>query len=282
MGKGKPARAGKEYGGLGKKQKAAKALLGSFDMIGDIAIVEIPRGKEKEAKETAKSIMDMHPHIKTVFEKRSNRFGEFRLRELKPIIGRERVTEHHESGCCFRLDVTRVYFSPREGTERERIAAQVKPGETVLVMFAGIGPFAIAIGKKQPRVRKVYAVEINPDAVKYMEENVRLNRLKYVVEPVCGDVRKVCRKFYGKCSRVVMPLPHEGRKFLGTAIRCLKPKGIVHFYYIGPVENMFKMAQDIIKMECGKLGRKFRILGQKRVLPYGPGMYKVCIDFRVG
>ncbi len=264
-----------------KPGKPAKALISSYDVIGDIAIVDIPKGKEMGAKEIAQSIMDMHPHIKTVLEKKSNRFGEFRLRELKPIIGKEKVTEHHESGCRFRLDVTKAYFSPREGTERERIAEQVKPRETVLVMFAGIGPFAIVIGKKQPKVRKIYAVEINQDAVRYMKENIRLNRLTYVVEPVPGDAKDVCRKLYGKCNRVIMPLPHEGRKFLETAIKCLKPKGIVHFYYIGPEESMFKMAQDIIKMECGKLGRKFRILKQKKVLPYGPRMYKICVDFRV-
>jgi tRNA (guanine37-N1)-methyltransferase len=264
------------------KPKIPKALISSYDVIGDIAIVDIPKGKEEEAKEIAESIIKVHPHIKTVLEKKSDRFGRFRLRELKPIIGRERATEHHESSCRFRLDVTKAYFSPREGTERERIAAQVKAGETVLVMFAGVGPFAIIIGKRQPRVRKVFAVEINPDAVKYMKENIRLNGLTYVVEPICGDAKNVCRKLYRKCSRVIMPLPHEGSKFLETAIKCLKPKGIIHFYYIGPKNDMFTVGKDIIRMECKKLGRKFRILKQKRVLPYRPGMYKVCIDFQVG
>lgn len=262
------------------KHTKSELSIGGFDIIGDIAIIEIPEGL-KDKEKIAEALVRRHSHIKTVMEKKSDRFGEFRLRELKPIIGKETITEHHESGCRFRLDVTKAYFSPREGTERERIAAQVKPGETVLIMFAGIGPFAIVIGKKQPKVRKVYAVEINPDAVKYMEKNVELNRLKYVVEPMLGDAKKRCKKLYGKCNRVVMPLPHEGRKFLETAINCLKPKGIVHFYYIGHKDSMFKMAHDVIKMECGKLGRKFRILKQKKVLPYGPKMYKVCIDFRV-
>ena len=44
---------------------------------------------------------------------------------------------------------------------------------------------------------------------------------------------------------------------------------------------MFKMATDIIKMECQKLGRKCRIIRQQKVLPYGPRMFKVCIDFEV-
>ena len=52
--------------------------------------VVIPKVKEsaKEAKKIAESIARTHPHIKTVFEKKSDRFGEFRLRELKPVIGK--------------------------------------------------------------------------------------------------------------------------------------------------------------------------------------------------
>ncbi|RLC36691.1 hypothetical protein DRH29_04025 [candidate division Kazan bacterium] len=258
-----------------------KVLVSSYDVIGDIAIVEVPEGMEGKKKEIAMSIMDAQKHIKTVMEKKSNRHGEFRLRDMEPIMGTETVTDHKENDCVFRLDVTEAYFSPREGTERVRVANQVKPGETVLVMFAGVGPFSVVIGKKQPRVRKVYSVEINPDAVKWMEENIRLNRLKYVVEPMLGDAREECKKLYGKCDRVVMPLPKEGRNFLETAIRCLKPKGIVHFYYVGPEENMFKIGNDVIRMECKKLGRKCRILKQQKVLPYGPRMFKVCIDFEV-
>lgn len=264
-----------------KKEENPKSLISSFDIIGDIAIVDIPEGREAEAEAIARSIVDVHPHVKTVMEKKSDRYGEYRLREMRPIIGTDTVTEHKESGCVFRLDVTKAYFSPREATERERIASQVRPGETVLVMFAGIGPFAIAIGKKQPKVKKVYAVEINPDAVRYMEENVRLNRLSYVVEPMLGDARKECGKLFGRCDRVVMPLPKEGKMFLDIAIRCLKPGGTIHFYYVGPQENMFGMGMDVVKTECSKLGRKCRITGQRKVLPYGPRMYKVCIEFEV-
>jgi tRNA (guanine37-N1)-methyltransferase len=78
-----------------------------------------------------------------------------------------------------------------------------------------------------------------------------------------------------------MPLPREGREFLGTAIRCLKPKGVIHFYYVGHEDSMFEMGRDIIRMECRKLGKRCRVLKQRKVLPYGPRMYKVCIDFEV-
>ena len=264
-----------------QKNERPKALISSYDLIGDIAIMEIPENREKEAKKIAKSIMLTHPRVKTVMQKLGEREGEYRLRELKLVIGKETFTEHRESGCIFPLDVTETYFSPREGTERERIASLIKPNETFLVMFAGIGPFAIVACKKQPNMKKVYAVEINPEAVKWMKEGIRKNKLQGMIEPILGDAKTECIKLYGKCSRIVMPLPHEGREFLSTAIQCTKRGGIIHFYYIGHQDDMFSLAMGLIKMECDKLGRKCKILNKHKVLPYGPRIYKICIDFEV-
>ncbi len=55
-------------------------------------------------------------------------------------------------------------------------------------MFAGVGPYSILLAKK---AELVFACDINPPwAVRYLEENVRLNRTNNVV-PILGDVRKV-------------------------------------------------------------------------------------------
>jgi len=254
----------------------------SFDILGDIAIIEIPDELKKKEKEIARALVKVNPHIKTVMKKLGERSGEYRLRKLEPVLGRKTETEVKEHGCVFRLDVMKAYFSPRESTERQRVAEAVKPGETVLVMFSGIAPFAITIAKKQPKVGRVYAVEINPDAHKWAIENVRINKVGGRVFPLCGDARRACTKFYGKCDRVIMPLPKEGHRFLPIAIKCLKPgMGTIHFYYVGMKDSMFRTATDVVKMECRKLGRKCRITGQKAILPYSPGSYKVCIEFSV-
>jgi tRNA (guanine37-N1)-methyltransferase len=197
------------------------------------------------------------------------------------VLGRGTETEVKEHGCVFRLDVRKTYFSPRESTERQRIAERVRPGETIMVMFSGVAPFAITIAKRQPKVGKVYAVEINPEAHESALENVRINKVGDKVVPICGDVRKECVKLYGKCNRVIMPLPKEGHKFLPTAIKCLKKGGTIHFYYVGMKDNLFQIAIDVVKTECKKLGKKARITGQRKVLPYGPGSFKVCIEFKV-
>ena len=253
----------------------------AFDIIGDIAIVDLIEDKKLE-KKTVESLRETHPNVRTVLMKTGGREGEFRTRSMKKLWGDGTETLNLEHGLKFRLDVETCYFSPRELTERQRIAADVSPKETVMVMFAGVAPFGIAIAKKQPKVAKVYSVESNPYCHKYAEENVKLNACKYVVEPILGDVKDVCKPYFGKCDRVIMPLPREGYKFLPVAIACLKKKGgVIHFYYVSGASNMFGEAVEVAKSQCGRMGRKCRILGQHKVLPFGPGKFKVCIDFEV-
>ena len=252
----------------------------AFDIVGDIAILELEEGKDR--KKAAEDIRELYPHLKTVLNKSSEREGEFRTRSLEKLWGDGTETIHIENAMKFKLDVATCYFSPRELSERQRIASEVSPNETVMVMFAGVGPFSIAIAKRQPKVRKVFSVESNPNAVKFMEENVRLNACKYVVEPVLGDAAEACKPFFGRCDRIVMPLPREGYKFLPIAVYCLKPRGgIIHFYYVGRAEDMFGEASRIAKEQCKRLDKKCKILAQHKVLPFGPGKYKVCIDLEV-
>jgi len=54
-------------------------------------------------------------------------------------------------------------------TERIRIADQVKNGDKVVDMFAGIGPFSILIAKRFSEA-EVIAVDKNPVAIKYLRK----------------------------------------------------------------------------------------------------------------
>jgi len=264
--------------------KIPKGKLGflrtGFDIVGDIAIIEIPRELESKKLVIAKALAKTQPHIRAVARKLSEREGKFRLRELELLVGKGTETVHKECGCSYKLDVAKAYFSPREATERQRISGQVKPRETVMVFFAGVGPFAIIIAKKS-KPSKVYAIELNPDAVRYMKENVRINGVQEKVEPILGDVKTLARRYYGKCDRVVMPLPKEGYRFLGEAFSCLKPKGgVIHFYSYAHEDDLYSEAEGIVKKAAQKSGRKIKILGKRKVLPYGPRVFKICLDIK--
>jgi len=257
----------------------------SFDIIGSrdkaVAIIEIPDEFENNEKEIAEEIMRRHKNVKSVLKKVSERKGVFRTREYELLFG-DKDTEviHKESGCKFKLDPMKVYFSVREGTERLIIAKQVKPRETIMLMFAGVGPYGIIISKKQPSV-KIISIEINPVAYEYMKENIRSNKVNDRMIPVLGDVREKAKDWYGKCDRIIMPLPHESINFLTTAYRCLKDEGgLIHLYLIEKEEFIEEKVKSIIDniVKKTKRGIDFKI---RKVLPYSPRANKYCVDIKL-
>ncbi|MEM3555222.1 MAG: class I SAM-dependent methyltransferase family protein [Candidatus Micrarchaeia archaeon] len=259
-----------------------KQVVKSFDIIGDIAIIEIPKNLERKEKVIANSLMEVHRNVKSVFKKASPMLGVFRIRKLKPIAGERRtVTEYHENNCRFRLDVSKVYFTPRLSFERKRIAEQVKPGENILAMFAGVGPFPIVIAKTQPRV-KICAVELNPVAFKYLEENIRLNRMQEIITPILADVREVVpKKFIEWADRVLMPLPKGAEEFLEEAFLAAKKNCIVHFYKFAPEKNPFEEAEKQIEINALMCGREAEVVGRRVVRPFAPGVVQVVVDFKI-
>ncbi len=257
----------------------ASELVTSFDVVGDIAIIQIPEGLEDKAGDIGEALMRVHPNVKVVCWKLGARGGIFRLAPLKVISGENRFTTvYTENGVKMKVDVSKAYFSPRLATERKRIADLVKDGETVAVFFAGVGPFALIIAKMKRA--KVYAVELNPYAYSLMEDNVKMNRLAGEVIPIHGDVKEVYNQV-PRCDRVVMPLPKGGENFLEIAFKTVKEGGFVHFYQFAPEERLYDGAIHLISEITRKLGKRVKIIGKKVVRSHKPRVYQVVIDFQV-
>jgi tRNA (guanine37-N1)-methyltransferase len=246
-----------------------------FDIIGSkeraVAIIE----PTKQKKKIVAAIMQKHKNVKSILMKASARRGVYRLRKLQLIAG-SRNTEvvHTESGCRFLLDPRKVYFSPREGTERLRIAEKINEGELVAVFFAGVGPFAIVLSRKS-RAREVVGIEKNPIAVKYFKKNIELNKLNNVIA-VKSDVKNISKKFPKSFDRILMPLPESAIEYLNEAAKCLKPNGIVHLYFFSKEDEI-----NTTKKKIKSMVKKANFLGLQRVLPYGPGIYKYRIDIQI-
>ncbi len=251
-------------------------LLSSFDIIGDIAIIELPEELVPHGRAIGEAILKVHRHIKAVFAKGSAVSGEYRVRELMHLAGERRTeTIHRENGIRLKLDVARVYFSPRLATERMRVFEMAERGEVVFDMFAGVGPYSILLAKKAD---VVFACDINPWAVKYLEENRRLNRRENVI-PILGDVRKISGRL--KADRVIMNLPKFAREFLREAIASTRRGGVVHYYGFSHESDLFGMHEKAILKAAGELGREVKILGRRKVRPYAPRQFNIAVDFRV-
>jgi len=254
-----------------------KELKTSFDQIGDIAIIEVSDELASHEKEIAEALMKVNKNITTVCKKLGEREGELRLRDVKIIAGKTSETIHKEHGLRFKLDVKKDYFSPRESTERQRVLGIAKHNETIIVLFSGVGPFSITLAKK---VKHVYEIELNKHACDMSIENQKLNKVSNITT-ICGEVKKESKQFYGKCDRVLMPLPKDAHNYLSDAINCLKQSGVIHMYNVSQESELFTEAVKNVKEVCKKLGVKCKILNKKKVLPYGPRSWKICIDFEV-
>jgi len=261
-----------------KKQQGALSLkeqgLSSFDIVGDIAVLE-DRGKG-DVKKAASILLKTNPRIKTVLLKTGGRTGEFRVQQVKWLAGAKRTkTVHRESGCTFEVDLAKAYFSPRLSNERLRVLAKVKNGETVLVPFAGVGPYAIIIAKN--RKCRVIAIEKNKDAVAFMRKNVAANRV--AVEIVQGDAGIILPRY--KADRIIMPLPHGAFDFLDAALKATKDGRVVHYYSIGERNEPFEKPLAEIRQACSRNRKKCRVLEKKVLLSYSAGLERTAIDFAV-
>ncbi len=210
----------------------AASIPRALDVVGDIAIIDIPQELTPYKTLLGETILQTHHGVHVVLAKAGKVSGVFRLREFEFLAGEQRTTTvHREYGCVLRVDVAKTYFSPRLSHEHERVAKLVGADEVVVDLFAGVGPFAVPIARNQ-KTAKVYAIDLNPQAVELLKQNVRLNRVDSQVYPVVGDARQVVEEWLaGIADRVIMNLPETAYEFVDVACRAIKPSGgVVHFY----------------------------------------------------
>jgi tRNA (guanine37-N1)-methyltransferase len=205
-------------------------LSNRFHVIGDIAIISIPLGMEMYKDEIAQAIVSRHRNIKTVLNKASKVHGDRRVAQLERLVGDRTLTIHKEFGFCYKLDVSKVFFNSHLSYERRRVASKAMPEEKTLVLFCGVGPFAIPIAAKGI---KVVALEKNWDACRWMAENSRLNRVEENMDIICGEafnmagILKLKKPHF---DRAIIPTPYGQDHILETVSPLIIRGGMIHFY----------------------------------------------------
>lgn len=260
-------------------KKEMKNLVSSYDIVGSIAIIEIPSELKKKEKTIAETLLFLHKNIRTVLKKADIHKGKYRRQKMVVLAGkRTKIAEYKENNARFRLDVEKVYFSSRSGTERKRIYELVKPNEKILVMFSGCAPLPVVISKNT-KAAEIYGIELNPIAHKFAVENVELNKLKNIVL-LNDDVKKTVPKLKKKFDRILMPLPKDAETFLDTAFKAAKKGTTIHLYQFAHIDK-FEDVKKKVKNICTENKKKCKILRIVKCGAYSPKVYRICIDFKI-
>ena len=234
------------------------------ELVGGIAILQ------NCDKAGAVDILASRPSLHTVLCAASEVSGEYRTREFEVLAGIPTTrTDVIEYGHRFTVDLSTAYFSARLSSERQRILERMSDHETVLDMFAGVGPFAITLAA---RAALVVASDINPQAIMLMLANLAQNRTKNVLS-VLVDAHHLPAIIPWQFDRIVMNLPLSGSAFLSDGFKLCKPGGIIHYYSLVSREGEHK---DCIHELGGE------IIAERVVRSYSPGQWHAVFDVRVG
>lgn len=250
-----------------------------YQLIGKILLIKLKPSLHKHKREIGKAILELFPYVHTVCLIKDIKDIE-RKPEIEIIAGcKVTQTLHKEQGCQLLIDVSKIMWSQGNKEERVRLTKLVKPNEVVVDMFAGIGYFIIFIAKYS-KPKKIYAIDINPQALDYLRKNVWLNGVENKIEVLQGDCRKFASLLENTADRIIMGYLFETEKFLPYALKIAKNNSYIHLHRTVKQEEIEKIKKKIIKI--GKRNKcKIRILKVNKVKSYAPKIWHVVFDLKV-
>jgi tRNA wybutosine-synthesizing protein 2 len=245
-----------------------------WEFVGDIVILRL----EDNTAPYKEEIGEAYAHAlnaKTVCADIGGVSGEFRRPKTETIFGTDTEAVRLENGILYKFDVTKVMFASGNTNERNRMKHTDCSNETIVDMFAGIGYFTLPIAKFS-HCKKVIACEKNPDSFHYLKENIRLNEVDHIVEPVLGDNRELNCK---DADRIIMGYVQKTSQFLEKAASMIRPGGIIHYHDTFYVNEYEERLDTIFKNVFGTNG--YEILSAKEVKSFAPSVSHYVADARI-
>ncbi|CAK7223204.1 tRNA(m(1)G37)methyltransferase [Sporothrix curviconia] len=132
-------------------------------------------------------LLDKNPQLRTVINKTDlvGTESAFRTFPYEVLAGPDDMdVEVRENNCIFRFDYSKVYWNSKLEPEHTRLLYLFRPGEAVVDLMAGIGPFAVPAGK---RGVFVWANDMNPNSYEALTSAVQRNKAGAYVRPFNED-----------------------------------------------------------------------------------------------
>lgn len=270
-----------------------------FSRVGHIAHLNL-RDHQLPFKHLIGEVMiDKNPGITSAVNKVNNIDNTYRNFQMEVLSGEENMmTKVRENNYTYEFDFSKVYWNPRLSTEHSRITELLKPGDILFDVFAGVGPFAIPVAKKNCTV---FANDLNPESHKWLLHNCKLNKVDQKVKVfnldgkdfLQGPVRKELMQHLGPHSKeskhsmhIVMNLPAKAIEFLGAFSSLLDGQPcnsellpIVHCYSFSKDASP---AKDVQLRAGAALGISLESCSSVHVVRnVAPNKEMLCITFKI-
>lgn len=206
--------------------------------------------------------------LKSVYKITGRVTGVFRTPSVKLIAGPGGDTTHLENGIRYVFDPEKIMFSPGNVSERTSISKLSTGRGRILDMFCGIGYFTLPLARYSGSV-DITAVDINPEAVKYLNMSARLNHLESRIKSVVGDSFEL--EHSGKFDLVVMG-NFRSVEILGKALECTSAGGRVILHHLVPEDEIPFYIQSLEEKSAME-GYDARIEESHKVKSYSPRVY---------
>ncbi|XP_052007063.1 tRNA (guanine(37)-N1)-methyltransferase [Xyrauchen texanus] len=146
-----------------------------FSRVGHIAHMNLRDHQLPYRKLIGQVIIDKNPGVTCVVNKTNTIDSTYRNFQMEVLAGENNmIAKVRENGAFYEFDFSQVYWNSRLSTEHERIVALLQRGETVVDVFAGVGPFAIPAAR---RGCEVLANDLNPESFRWLQHNAKLNKV---------------------------------------------------------------------------------------------------------
>jgi tRNA wybutosine-synthesizing protein 2 len=260
-------------------QSLIDELPDKWEKTGDVVIVVLSETL-KNYRENIGKVYANVLNCKSVLNDIGGIKGELREPDVEIIFGSSHTeTIHKENNVKFKLDPQKVMFSSGNMNERIRMANISNNKETVVDLFSGVGYFSLPIAVHS-KPKHIFAIEKNPVSHKFLCDNIVLNNVTDIVEPILGDNRKVAQS--NIADRVIMGYFGATIRFLPIAFKCLKNNsGIIHFHDKIPDEDASSLTMEHISNEARKCGLIVNLLKVTKVKSFAPGISHYVFDLEV-
>lgn len=257
-----------------------------YQKIGSIIIINLKSELNKHKTLIGETILELFPTTKTICNKEGGIIGEFREPQIEIIAGEDNTEVcHFENGVYFCFDIKKIMFAKGNVKERGRLPKQVKMNEIIVDMFSGIGYFSVPIAKIA-KPTKIYAIDLNPNSIKYLKKTIEKNKLKNI-EVIHGNSKQEVSKLIEqgvKADRVLMGYLPPPLEFISYAIKIIKKGGMIHYDDLISVDEKDKQISKTIEKfnkEAEKYKMKAKLINTQRVKSYSPKIDHYVLDVKI-